>query len=71
MGGQTREWERGEAWVFDDTIEHEAWNDGDAVRIILIADLWNVFMSEAERLVYRAVLAGVDRHHAGDAAHDL
>ena len=59
VGSQTREWKRGEAWVFDDTIEHEAWNDGDAVRIILIADLWNVFMTEAERRTYQAVLAGL------------
>ena len=30
VGGETREWRIGEAWVFDDTIEHEAWNDSDA-----------------------------------------
>ena len=65
VGGETRAWEVGRAWVFDDTIEHEAWNDGDAVRVILIADIWNVFMSEAERRVYRAVRAGVDQYNAG------
>ncbi len=70
VGSQTRAWEKGRAWVFDDTIDHEAWNDGEEVRIILIADIWNVFMSEAERRVYRAVRVGIDQHHAV-AAHDL
>jgi hypothetical protein len=27
VGNETRAWKSGEAWVFDDTIEHEAWND--------------------------------------------
>src|SRR5262249_41650750 len=27
VGSTTREWVPGKAWVFDDTIEHEAWND--------------------------------------------
>ena len=26
VGGETRNWVKGEAFVFDDTIEHEAWN---------------------------------------------
>jgi aspartate beta-hydroxylase len=41
VGGETREWRVGTAWVFDDTIEHEAWNDSDAPRAILIFDVWN------------------------------
>ena len=35
-----REWREGEAFVFDDTIEHEAWNDSDQLRVVLIFDLW-------------------------------
>jgi aspartyl/asparaginyl beta-hydroxylase (cupin superfamily) len=41
VGNQVREWRLGEAWVFDDTIEHEAWNDTDELRVILIFDIWN------------------------------
>ena len=26
--------------MFDDTIEHEAWNDSDELRVVLIIDLW-------------------------------
>ena len=49
VGNQERAWRLGEAWVFDDTIEHEAWNDADQLRVILIIDVWNPFLSEAER----------------------
>ena len=49
VGATTREWIPGKAWVFDDTIEHEAWNDSDTPRAILIFDVWNPLLSEAER----------------------
>jgi aspartyl/asparaginyl beta-hydroxylase (cupin superfamily) len=54
VGGTTREWVEGKAWVFDDTIEHEAWNDSETPRAILIFDVWNPFLSEAERDMVRA-----------------
>ncbi len=38
--GETRAWREGEAFAFDDTIEHEAWNDSDDLRIVLIFDIW-------------------------------
>lgn len=49
VGNETREWKMGEAWVFDDTIEHEARNDADEARTILIFDVWNPFLSDGER----------------------
>jgi aspartyl/asparaginyl beta-hydroxylase (cupin superfamily) len=49
VGATTREWVPGQAWVFDDTIEHEAWNLSDTPRAILIFDIWNPYLSEAER----------------------
>jgi aspartyl/asparaginyl beta-hydroxylase (cupin superfamily) len=49
VGSTTREWIAGEAWVFDDTIEHEAWNLSDTPRAILIFDVWNPLLSAAER----------------------
>ncbi len=58
VGNETRAWVHGEAWVFDDTIEHEAWNDADAARVILIFDVWNPFLSERERdLITELMLA--------------
>jgi len=56
VGNVTRPWRLGEAWVFDDTIEHEAWNDADAPRAILIFDIWNPLLSEAERRLVSAMM---------------
>jgi aspartyl/asparaginyl beta-hydroxylase (cupin superfamily) len=53
VGGDTREWREGVAWVFDDTIEHEAWNDADAPRALLIFDVWNPQLSRLERDLVR------------------
>lgn len=56
VGNDTREWRMGEAWAFDDTIEHEAWNDADETRVIMIFDIWNPLLSEAERELVRKLL---------------
>jgi aspartyl/asparaginyl beta-hydroxylase (cupin superfamily) len=53
VGGEVREWREGEAWVFDDTIEHEAWNDADLPRVILILDVWNPQLTALERDLMR------------------
>ncbi|NJO13588.1 MAG: aspartyl/asparaginyl beta-hydroxylase domain-containing protein, partial [Gammaproteobacteria bacterium] len=60
VGSQTREWRIGEGWVFDDTIEHEAWNDSDQTRIIFICDVWSPRLSEPERAAIRAVISATD-----------
>lgn len=49
VGSETREWREGCAFVFDDTIEHEAWNRSDQDRALLILDCWNPHLSEDER----------------------
>ena len=65
VGGETREWRLGCAWVFDDTIEHEAWNDSDAVRAILIFDVWNPQLTALERdLVREATVAMAEYNEA-------
>lgn len=56
VGNTTREWKMGEAWVFDDTIEHEAWNDADQMRVILIFDVWNPYLTEAEQTLITAMM---------------
>jgi aspartyl/asparaginyl beta-hydroxylase (cupin superfamily) len=56
VGNEVREWRMGEAWAFDDTIEHEAWNDADATRVIMIFDIWNPLLSAAERELVSALL---------------
>lgn len=49
VGNVTREWRVGEAFVFDDTIEHEAWNQSNETRVVLIADIWHPHLSATER----------------------
>jgi aspartyl/asparaginyl beta-hydroxylase (cupin superfamily) len=62
VGATTREWNVGEAFVFDDTIEHEAWNESNELRVVLILDLWAPALSPAERIAVARVIAaaGVD-----------
>ncbi len=59
VGAETREWREGEAFVFDDTIEHEAANDSDAPRVVLIFDVWHPGLVTVEReVVGRLMEAG-------------
>lgn len=55
VGGETRQWEEGRAFVFDDTIEHEAWNNSNALRAVLIFDVWNPHLGESERDMLRGL----------------
>ena len=55
VGGETREWRPGRAWAFDDTIEHEAWNDSDRPRAILILDVWNPLLTDVEQAAVRSI----------------
>ncbi len=55
VGNKTREWVPGKAWVFDDTIEHEAWNQSDELRVVLIFDVWHPHLTTAERALISAM----------------
>jgi aspartate beta-hydroxylase len=63
VGGETRPWVEGEAFVFDDTIEHEAINPSDRDRAVLILDCWNPHLSEAERAMIRQIYGVSDAQH--------
>lgn len=67
VGATTREWVPGEAWVFDDTIEHEAWNLSDTPRAILIFDAWNPLLTVAERELIKAATEAYARYYASPA----
>ncbi len=57
VGNETREWEAGRLLVFDDTIEHEAWNQSDQDRIVLIFDIWRPELTARERAEVSALLS--------------
>ncbi|MBE7194728.1 MAG: aspartyl/asparaginyl beta-hydroxylase domain-containing protein [Gordonia polyisoprenivorans] len=43
-----RTWEKGTVLVFDDTFEHEVWNDGEGSRTVLLFDIWHPELSGPE-----------------------
>ena len=61
VGGETREWVEGQAFAFDDTIEHEAWNASDQPRIILILDVWNPHLTPDEQKWLSTLFGVADR----------
>jgi aspartyl/asparaginyl beta-hydroxylase (cupin superfamily) len=63
VGGQEREWVPGKAFVFDDSINHEAWNDSDLPRAVLIFDIWSPYLSEAERELARALTLRIGEYY--------
>jgi aspartate beta-hydroxylase len=42
-------WKEGELVMFDDTFLHEAWNRSNSVRMILLMDCWNPYLTAVER----------------------
>ena len=68
VGGETRKWRSGSAWVFDDTIEHEAWNDSDLPRAILIFDVWNPQLTALERDLVREMTVGLIEYNDAETA---
>ena len=68
VGGETRRWEEGKAWAFDDTIDHEAWNRSDQMRAILIFDVWNPYITAEERDLLRAFYALADESDTAPTA---
>lgn len=64
VGFEEREWKVGEAMVFDDTIEHEARNDSDELRVVMIFDVWNPLLTPEERRLVN-LLAKASREFEG------
>jgi len=57
VGNEIRQWEEGKLLIFDDTIEHEAWNDSGEDRVILIFDIWRPELSDRERFELTALFS--------------
>ena len=48
VGEETRSWVNGELLIFDDTYEHEVWNDSPNERVVLLFDVFHPDLSVAE-----------------------
>ena len=59
VGGVAHRWQEGRVVVFDDTYEHEAWNRSKEIRVVLIFDLWNPYLTQAEREALTLVIENI------------
>jgi hypothetical protein len=66
VGDEVRKWSIGEAIYFDDTFEHEVWNESDQPRICLLVDIWHPDLTAVERSAISALAALADSHMDGD-----
>jgi aspartyl/asparaginyl beta-hydroxylase (cupin superfamily) len=57
VGNEVREWQEGKLLIFDDTIEHEAWNDSNEDRIVLIFDIWRPELNDQEKFELTALFS--------------
>ena len=65
VGNEQREWRNGKAWVFDDSIEHEAWNSSGETRVILLFDIWRPELTVEERGLVAALFEAMDSFGSG------
>ncbi len=65
VGDETREWEEGKAWLFDDTIEHEAWNTSQHNRVVLILEVWRPELTDSERAYVSGLFQSIERQRGG------
>ena len=66
VGAETREVVEGRAMIFDDSIEHEAWNDGESARAVLLFEVWRPELDEAERAALTALYEAVTGYDSPD-----
>ena len=65
VGNETREWVEGKAWLFDDTIEHEAWNPTGQTRVVLLFEVWRPELSASERAYVSALFESIEQQRGG------
>lgn len=49
VGAELHAWREGRAVVFDDSIEHEAWNPSQQLRVVLLFEVWRPELTPPER----------------------
>ena len=65
VGNEQRQVEKGKAWAFNDTIEHEAWNSSSEPRVVLIFDIWRPELTDEERDLVAALIEAGDSYEEG------
>jgi len=62
VGNEIRNWASGEVLIFNDTIDHEAWNKSANDRYVLIFFIWRPELSEREQSLVKHLLEGIDKY---------
>jgi aspartyl/asparaginyl beta-hydroxylase (cupin superfamily) len=68
VGNHMRTVEEGKMLIFDDSIEHEAWNDSDDVRVILLFEIWRPELSADEVKALTALYEAVNLYPQSGSA---
>ncbi|MEN2786817.1 aspartyl/asparaginyl beta-hydroxylase domain-containing protein [Sphingomonas qilianensis] len=68
VGNETQQVMADRMMIFDDSIEHEAWNDSDATRVVLLFEIWRPDLDTAERAALTTLFEAIGRY--APAPHD-
>ncbi len=60
VGSEMRGWEDGVPLIFDDSIEHEAQNNGPQQRVVLLFEIWRPEIDEADREAIGRIFQAID-----------
>lgn len=63
VGNEERPWVEGELLIFDDSMMHEAWNNGDSECVVLWFDIWRPEFTEEERALVSTVVTAAGHYH--------
>lgn len=67
VGNEVRTVEAGRTMLFDDSMEHEAWNDGASTRVVLIFEIWRPELAEDERAALTTLFGAIGAYESGPA----
>jgi aspartyl/asparaginyl beta-hydroxylase (cupin superfamily) len=68
VGNHERRVEPGKVLLFDDSVEHEAWNDSDEVRVILLFEVWRPELAADERAALTRLYEAVSLYSPSEGA---
>jgi aspartyl/asparaginyl beta-hydroxylase (cupin superfamily) len=63
VGNEERPWVEGELLIFDDSMLHEAWNNSDSERVVLLFDIWRPELTMEERALVTSILTAARHYH--------
>ena len=64
VGNEVRAVEAGKAMIFDDSIQHEAWNDSDETRVVLLFEIWRPELDAGERAALTAMFEAISAYES-------